>query len=170
MGKVTIEGLKDVDDALKDLPKAVGKNILRRVLKKIAEPIAADMRARAPDDPRTKSRDLKASIYVGTKLNDRQKSLHRKASGGGGPRLTSAGWKSDPKTLVEMFVGVDPRSPQGAWQEFGTYAHPAQPFARPAWDGNKDKALATIKADLWAEIEKAAARAARKSARLAARG
>jgi HK97 gp10 family phage protein len=152
MGKVTIEGLKEVDEALKDLPKAVGKNILRRVLRKIAQPMADDMKAAAPVDEGA----LRNSIGVGTKLTKRQSSLHRRMF-------------RDDRASVEMFVGAG-GLPQAHLREFGGDNAPAHPFARPAWDGNKDKALATIKNDLWAEIEKAAARAARKAARLAARG
>jgi hypothetical protein len=40
---------------------------------------------------------------------------------------------------------------------------------RPAWLANKHVALDTIKKELWEEIQKAAARLARKTARLAAK-
>jgi hypothetical protein len=41
---------------------------------------------------------------------------------------------------------------------------------RPAWDSGKDALLEGIADDLWAEISKAAARQAKKAARLAAKG
>jgi hypothetical protein len=36
---------------------------------------------------------------------------------------------------------------------------------RPAWDGNKDQALGILKKELWTEIEKTAARRAKKLAK-----
>jgi len=53
-------------------------------------------------------------------------------------------------------------------QEFGTVHNGPHPFLRPAWDAEKDKVLAGLKDDLWAEIEKAAKRIARKAAKAAA--
>lgn len=152
MTKVRIDGLREVDAALKDLPKSVGKNVLRRVLRKIAAPIAAEMKSAAPVDQGA----LRDSIGVGGKLTRRQQGLHRRMF-------------RDDRASVEMFVGAG-GLPQAHLREFGVAGTPAHPFARPAWDGNKDTALSTIKSDLWSEIEKAAKRAARKVARLAAKG
>ena len=49
-------------------------------------------------------------------------------------------------------------------QEFGTVKDPRQPYLRPAWDAERIGVLEGIKEDLWAEIEKAAARRARRAA------
>ncbi|WP_274875079.1 hypothetical protein [Sinorhizobium meliloti] len=46
--RVSIEGLKQLDQALAELPKATGKAVLRRTLIKAGEPLADDMRARRP--------------------------------------------------------------------------------------------------------------------------
>lgn len=45
-----------------------------------------------------------------------------------------------------------------------------QPFMRPAWDEKKDEVLELIRTELGDEITKAAARLAKKAARLAAKG
>lgn len=160
---VKVSGLRELQKALGELPKATGKNVVRRVLKKIADPIAADMRAKAPDDPATGGMDLKGSIAVSTKLSKNQAKLHRKETGGAAAK-TPTGWKSSPKTLVELFVGAGP-VPHGHLQEFGTAHHGPQPFARPAWDAAKGTAIETVKTEMWSEIEKAAKRLARKSAK-----
>jgi HK97 gp10 family phage protein len=152
---VRIEGLQELEAALGELPKATGRNVLRRVLLKRAEPIADAMRARAPDDPATGGNDLKSSIGVGTRLSKRQAGLHRKAF-------------KDDKAAAEVFVGAGP-VPHAHLQEFGTVNHGPQPFARPAWDAGQATVLDGIKDDLWAEIKKAADRLARKTARLAAK-
>lgn len=154
MAKTTfkIEGLKELDAALGELPRATGKNVLRRVLRKTGETMAGDMEAMAP----RLTGALQVSIGVGTKLSRRQAALHRKM------------FKSD-RASVEMFVGAG-SNPQAITQEFGTFNQPPQPFARPAWDGNKEWMLRTIKGDLADEIMKSARRLARKRARAAAKG
>lgn len=140
---VSVEGLREVDTALGQLPKATGKNVLRRVALRRLEPVAEAMRVRVP----VAKSDLKDSIAVTTK-NPRR---HRKQS------------------TVEAHAGPG-RHPQAHLQEFGTVHHGPQAYARPAWDAEKDNLLDGIKDDLWAEIEKAAQRQARKAARLAAKG
>lgn len=137
---VRVEGLREIDDALGKLGKATGRNVLRRVGIARLEPMAEAMRAKAPVD----AGDLKESIAVSTK-NPRR---NRKQS------------------MVEVHAGPG-RHPQGHLREFGGDKHPPQPFVRPAWDGGKDELLDGIGADLWAEISKAAARQAKKAARLA---
>lgn len=154
MAKTTVhvEGLRELDAALGELPKATGKNVLRRVLRKAAQPIADQAQAKAP----IQTGALQISIGVGTKLTRRQSRLHRKMF-------------RDDKASVEMFVGAGGLA-QATQQEFGNENHGPQPFMRPAWDGNKDRALEIIKSDLGEEIMKAAKRLAKKQARLAAKG
>lgn len=146
-----IQGLKELERALSELPKATGKNVLRRVLRKAAEPMARDMKAMAPID----EGHLVRSIGVGTRLTRRQSREHRKMF-------------RDDRAAVEMFVGAGGLV-QAITQEFGTVDHPPQPFARPAWDANKRPVLDSISTDLEKEIMSAAKRLAKKQARLAAK-
>lgn len=147
--KVKVTGLREVEKALANLPKATAKNVVRRVLKTRAQPIAEAARNLAPVD----EGDLQKSITVGTKLSKAQRGKHRKRTPG----------------TVEMFIGAGP-NPQAHLQEFGTKDMPPQPFMRPAWDGGKETLLAGIKDDLWTEIEKAVGRLAKKAAKAAASG
>jgi HK97 gp10 family phage protein len=149
--KVTVSGLREFDRALGELPKATGKAVLRRALLKAGKPMAEDMRAKAPDDPLTGGNDLRSSIAVGTKLSPRQARLHRRMF-------------RDDRASAEVFVGAGP-IPHAHLQEFGTVNHGPQPFARPAWDAGKGRALDTIGRELGGEITKAAARLARKRAK-----
>ena len=156
MATIRVSGLRELDKALSELPKATGKNVLRRVLRNVAAPIAEDMRSRAPDAPGSSpNRDLRQSIGVSTKLSPNQRRLHRRA------------FRND-KASVEVFVGAG-ALPHPHLQEFGSVNHGPQPFARPAWDAHKHMALAKIKEELWSEIDKAAKRIARKQARAAAK-
>lgn len=137
-----VEGLKEVETALRRLPDATAKGIMRRVLREAGKPIADAARQLAP----VAEGDLRDSIAVSTKLSQRQRKKHRK------------GGKDD----VEVFVGAGPH-PQAHMQEFGTVDHPAQPFMRPAWDQNKRGALDGIKAAMWREIRKSVERLRRKA-------
>lgn len=148
---IRLSGFKELDSALERLSKAAGKGVLRRAGKTALEPIADAARSMAPNDPNTGGFDLVKSITVGTKLSKRQQGLHRKTV-------------RDDKASVEVFVGAGPL-PQAHLQEFGTIKHAPQPFMRPAWEAGKMKVLEDLKKELWAEVEKAAARAARKAAR-----
>lgn len=144
-----VEGLKDLDAALAELPKTAAKATLRRVAVKALQPFDKAWRAKAPH----LTGQLEESGGVGTKLTKRQASLNR---------------KRDDKSFVEVFAGPD--NPAAVPQEFGTVDQRAQPFARPAWDETQDETFAIVKTDLGAEIDKTAERLARKAARLAAKG
>lgn len=150
---VQTEGFAELDKTLAEMPKATAKNVMRRTLRKVAQPMADTMKAKAPDDPETGGNDLRSSIGVGTQLSKRQRGLHRKMF-------------KDDKASVEVFVGAGP-VPHAHLQEFGTINHGPQPYGRPAWDQHKGELIPAIGKEMWAEIEAAAKRQARKAARLA---
>jgi HK97 gp10 family phage protein len=116
---------------------------MRRVGIKRLQPLAEAMQHNAPVD----AGHLKRKIAVTT----RNPARNRK------------------KSEVEVHAGPG-QHPQAIFQEFGTVNHAPNAFVRPAWDGGKDALLDGIKDDFWDEISKAAARQAKKTARLAARG
>lgn len=149
--KVKIEGLRELEKALTELPKATAKSTLKRILLKQGKPVADTMRGLAPDDPVTSGKDLKNSIGVGTKLSKNQARLHRKAT------------KND-KDFAEVFIGAG-ALPQAHLQEWGTVDHGPQPFARPAWDQHQGSMLNGFKDDLWAAIKKSAAMVAKRAMR-----
>lgn len=173
MAKTTfkVEGLADLSRALGELPKATGRNVLRRVGKKALEPVAEAMRQDAPEG-------LKDEIIVTTK---------RPTGGAKEPR----------KSEVEVFAGPV-HSKKAHLVEFGTAPHvirarrtnkggkmvfhvdgrvvaspvvqhpgaAPQPYARPAWDEESPYLPAALAKDLGIEIQKAADRLARKQSRL----
>lgn len=152
MATVKVEGFADLEKALLDLTKAAGKGVLRRALKTAATPVAEAASAMAPVGD---TGSLAASFAYGTKLNKRQAGLHRKM------------FRND-KAAVEGFVGSN--DPAAVQQEFGNVNHGPQPALRPAWDAGAGKVLDDLGREMWAEFSKAAARAERKAARLAAKG
>jgi len=154
---VKVEGLAELATALQGLTKATARNVLKRVLTKRAQPMAATMRGLAPDDPATTGkRDLKTSIGVGTKLSKRQARMHRKEH-------------KDDKQFAEVFVGAGPL-PQAHLTEYGGPNNSPVGYGRSSWDQHQDSILAGLKDDLWTEIDKTAKRLAKKRAKLAAKG
>lgn len=151
MATVKLEGFSDLEKELENLTKAAGKGVLRRALKKSAQPMADLMQDLAPRGE-TATDDLADSIGVSTKLSKRQAGQHKKMF-------------RDDKAAVEMFVGAGPDP--AAWnQEFGNVNHGPQPFARPAWDQEAKPTLDRLGEEMWAELEKSIARAERKAAKL----
>lgn len=143
---IKIEGLQDIDRALADLgTKALARGVLTRVAKERLQPIADKANSLAPDDPSTPG-GLSTSFTVGTKLTPRQAGLAKKAG----------------KDFVEVYAGT--ADPAGVQIEFGNVNHGATPMLRPAWEEGKDALLDGIGADLWTEIEKTAARRAKRLA------
>lgn len=176
--KVTsIDGLSELDAALRELPKALAKNVLLRVLKARAGPMADTMRSLAPNDPRTGPPDLKTSIYVSTRIANKVGHAEYSAV------LRKGGSKDEARTALrdarraaagegafaEVYVGPDAKHFYGRMQEFGTVNHGPQPFMRPAWDQHQDTILEGIKDDFWKAIQAAAARRAKALARKAAK-
>jgi HK97 gp10 family phage protein len=146
---VKVEGLKDLESALSELPKLTRRNAGKRALMKAAQPMFEEAQRRAPE----LTGYLKTHFYIGRPLSPRQKRLQRGAN----------------KPDVEIFLGPD-SAKRGVMQEFGTQNHAPQPFMRPAFDNNVWKAIGTIKEILSEEIMKAARRVARKAARRARAG
>jgi len=144
---VTVDGLRELDRALGELPKSTGKAVLRRTLKKAGQPIADDAEIKVP----VLTGALQISIGIGTKLTRRQAKLHRKM------------FQND-KASAEVFVGAGGLA-QATQAEFGNEHQAAEPYMRPAWDANQDRALDIIASELGNEIMKAAQRLARKSAK-----
>lgn len=143
-----IEGFKELDDMLKQLPKAMGKTVLRNALKKAAIPIRDAAKENVPIGP---TGNLKDSIGISTRL---KKSQRR-------GRIRS-------KDRVEVFVGSS--APHAHLIEFGTVerfrkgargatgAMPATPFLTQAWDATKQEALQIIQKELLTELLKAVKR------------
>jgi HK97 gp10 family phage protein len=148
---IKIDGLKDLDRALGELPKTTAKATLRRVAIKALQPFDAAWRANAERNRLTGALD--GSGGVGTKLTRRQAQQAK---------------KQDDKSFVEVYAG--PNNPAAVPGEFGTVDQPPRPFMRPAWDATAGQVLQIVSDELGTEIDKSAKRLARKAARLAAKG
>ena len=159
-----IEGLKELDAALAELPKATGKNVMRRVARKALEPV---IKAAKPYAPVNKGK-LRQSLAVSTKLSKRQAALARREEAAEG------------KASITVYAGAA-ALPHAHLMEFGTKARvqkktgkstgsvKPRPFMRPAWDSQRDNVLKIFTGDMMKEIEAAATRLAKRQAKLLAK-
>lgn len=155
--RAELKGARELEAALRELPRRIGKGAIRRALKKAAQPIADDAKGKVP----VRTGLLQEKIQIGARLTRRQ----RRARGRVGDR-----------NQVDVFIGIG----LGGWHahlvEFGTGPRvqkstgrfvgqmPARPFMRPAWEAGKNRALDDFARLLWIEIEKSAARLAKRRA------
>lgn len=170
---VTVAGLRELDAALGQLTKATARNVVKRVLVKAGEPIAAAAAAFAPKD----TMELSNSIVVSSKIENKvgnaefaeamRQGLGRDAAVKAlrGARRAAKGKGSFGMVLVGPTKAKTKKDAiKRVVQEFGSVNQPGHPYMRPAWDQNKDKALDIIKNELGDEIQKAAARSAKRAA------
>lgn len=171
-----IEGLRELDEALKELPRATARNVLKRALTKAGQPMADMARSLAPVDP-DGGGTLRDNIVVSSRIKNKVGASEYAAAMRDGlgkeaavaalrdARRAAAGMGSH----AEVYVGPTTKAFYGMFQEFGTRNHGPQPFLRPAFDSRAPRALDTIRDDLATEIEKARARLAKKAEREAAK-
>lgn len=151
LGKVRVDGLRDLEQTMQGLAKSTGRGILRRTGIKAMQPMAEIAQRLAPDDPATAApEDLPTSIAVGTR-SDGRLNLVKQDRG---------------ENAVTVYMGPTKDGyPQAIMQEFGTVNHAPQAYMRPAWDQDKGGLLDRVKKLLAVEIEKTARRLARRRAR-----
>lgn len=157
MATVKVDGLKDLEEALKQLERpAARKASARRSMLKASQALIETAKRIVPVDTLA----LQRSITASTKLAKSQNKLHKRA------------FRND-KYGVELFVGpsygLGKGGRHGHLVEFGARGLPPKPFMRPAWNIHRNSIIAEIGKEMWVDIQKSAARAERKAARLAAK-
>lgn len=167
-----LEGFKELDDALGELPKSAGRTVLTRTLRVAAKPIV-DLAAELA--PKLTGR-LALSIVASTRLANKVGSSEYRAVlvAGGSKEDAAKALRSARRaakgegSFAELHIGPT-HSPHAVPQEFGTVNMPPHPYMRPAWDAKWREALDIIRAQLAIELDRWAQRWARKVARLAAK-
>ncbi|MTH76316.1 HK97 gp10 family phage protein [Paracoccus aestuariivivens] len=161
---MNIQGLADLEKALDNLSKSVNRSVLRKSLRKAAGPMRDMAKSLAPVD----DGELRDSVIIGGLLNKSQKSKHRKLT-------------ADERSSIELFVGPSYKLGAGGRHghlvEFGTEPHivggvfagaqhpgtAPQPFMRPAFDAEARPTVDRLAPLLWAEIEAAIKRQAKRN-------
>lgn len=120
-----IEGGDKLAAALRDLPNRVSRKVQRDALAVGAEVIRQRVVASAPRDPGAP--DLAANILIQGDVRPGDGSV---GVGIGVPRGFFYDW----------------------FNEFGTVKQGARPFWRPAFDGEKDRVIKRVAAEMWAAL------------------
>jgi|SRR5579863_1499575 len=122
---VTIEGLDELEQKLRDETKKVAVATLRRASKDAASIWEVAIAARAPA----------LTGFLRTQIT-----MSSKAKGGDEGKIT-------------VMVGPSKKAYYGIFQEFGTRYMRAKPFMRPAFEETKDEVLNKFVEDLKEELE-----------------
>ena len=163
---ISLHGFRELDEVLgRELKKPTAKAALRRALLEAAPPMAAKMRAMAPDDPETADldRDLRQSIEVSDKAKgaDAGKRAYGQALASGaskGAALAAMKSARAGGAFAEVYVGPVKSVFHGIFQEFGTSRHGAQPFMRPGFESDARPFLDRLKTERADQIGKAVSR------------
>ena len=115
--RVEIKGSKELQNALKKIPKNATRRSLAKAAKAGAEPILRSAKQKAPVDTGRLRDSLRSTFaYQSSRAARVQVASNLKPEGGS-------------------------RHSYDYYQEFGTSFHPAQPFMRPAVDEQHDNAV-----------------------------
>lgn len=169
---VKVEGLKELEDALLELPKATQGNVLKRASATAAADYADYASRLAPRGPTGRlSREIKVSkpkiIGPGkAAFASAMKEGATRAEAASAARAANKASGGKGRSVITN-VGPTKSAFYGLFQEFGTRNHPPKPFMRPAWDALQMSMLDTMAKTLGEEIEKARKRLAKKAERIA---
>lgn len=151
-----IQGFKELERALVELPKATAKNVLWRTAEGAMKRLEDREKSLAPIDPQDRDGD-------GRHLNETIKTERVKATRARGSV------KFNSRNGVEVRTGPAPQGKRAranaGWQEFGTTKMSANSYIRPAIDAESGNIIDDVRSGLTNQIDKARARIARKAAK-----
>ena len=153
MADMQVLGFKELDAALAQLPVALRRQVVLRALRRAAQPMVRDARAKARrgKDPRKRG-SMK-----------QRKSGESESIGHGADSIAARAAKSDLPTQAAVAVGPDARHWYMKFLEFGSAHQTADRFLTPAFETNKDAAVEAVGQELWKEIAATAKRLARQA-------
>ena len=146
MMKMKIEGAAEFAKALRQISPGQERGLQNKMLLKAAEPIRARMAQLAPRDearPPHLADHILARPIGASQIQD----------------VNLLGTRQ--REASEAIVAIGPQkgfAVAGFQQEFGNQNHPAQPFARPAFDEKGPHAVSIYAAEMWAWMRGRAAR------------
>lgn len=149
--KIKLSGWPELERALaEDLPRATGKNVLRKSMISAMGRIENSAKAQAPVD----DGELRDSITTKAVKAKRQRGSVRFA------RQTGLEVMTGPSVAGKV------KRANASWQEYGTVNMQPNAYMRPAADTQGQNVVDDVIAELTIQIEKAKARIARKAAKV----
>lgn len=153
MMSVDIKGLKELQEALNQLPEKIQGRPVRSAVGAAAKVVMDEARRRVPVD----SGQLKKAIYRG---RSRSMSARGKETYVVAVRKGKAKYANTQKNRRLNRVGKNYQTRGEAyyWRflEFGTAKMPARPFLRPAFESKKEEAVMVLQQKLLEAIDKTA--------------
>lgn len=140
MSEVKLRGFKELDDELKRLPLKIQQKIVRKMVRegaKIVQKAAIQKAPRRPSNVRTYGKQAHDPGLLKSKKGIVIRRLNK-----------SQTKKKGLGDAIVDSIGLSKAAWYGKFSEFGgkTRQYPKKPFLRPAFDENKGKILATMKA------------------------
>jgi HK97 gp10 family phage protein len=137
---IKLEGIGDVDKALKALEDEFGDKLARSkvlipAVREALKPVLAQAKANAPKN----SGDLTKSLIIEARRpnsRDRRSKYVTRTD-----TVIAAVTTASGKKLAKMGIKSDARA---IAQEFGTASHPAQPYLRPALEANAQETVSKL--------------------------
>lgn len=144
---MALEGLDDIVRKLRLLPDRVGKNAMRRALRKGANVVrdAARSNAKAIDDPETREK-INKNIAVASGGRRREKEV--------GGVMLRVGVRGGAKPTRGDNGAPGGNTTHWRFVEFGTSDMRAQPFMRQAGSSSAGKAISAVVDDMHKQVEK----------------
>ena len=133
----TIDGIKELRKAFKELSDSAQRGVLRTALRQAAKPVVKEARRRVPVDTGLTKK------AIGTKVWLKKDSV----------ATVMIGLRRGMKGSRHFLVGL---------LELGTRNMPARPFLRPALDSQKNAAVTALAKALKARIDKVTAKVAQR--------
>jgi HK97 gp10 family phage protein len=150
---VQVVGLKDLDAALAQLPEALRRNVVLAALKKAAQPMVKDARARARRGKDPRRRGSMKQRRSGESLT----------MGAGADSIAARAAKASNPNEASIDVGPDARHWYMRLVEFGSARQAPARFLTPAFEVNKEAAVQLAGEELWKSISATAKRLARQA-------
>lgn len=160
MISVKIDGLKELQKALEQLPKEIQGRPLRSAVSAAAKVVVDDVKSRVPVG---ETGNLKTAVY---RYRSRRNSATGRETFFVGIRQGKAQYKDTAYNRRKGRVGKSYKTAGEAyyWRflEFGTAKMQARPFLRPAFEAQKSRAVEVMKERLGKAIQTQAKKLAKK--------
>lgn len=157
---VKIDGLKELQNALEQLPKEIQGRPLRSAVSAAAKVVVDDVKTRVPVG---ETGNLKTAVY---RYRSRRNSATGRETFFVGIRQGKAQYKDTAYNRRKGRVGKSYKTAGEAyyWRflEFGTAKMQARPFLRPAFEAQKSRAVEVMKERLGKAIQTQAKKLAKK--------
>lgn len=170
---VKVDGFRELEDALRELPTALARNTGKRAMLKAAEPMVAKAKSLVPVRTGALRDSITAKAAVVNRLGLREFGQVMRATGdksAARQALRDARRGKGSSGTVQVKLGPG-QLPHAHLVEFGSvHNEPPHPYLRPAFDTEVGAVIDTVGDILRVEIAKTAARLEKRAARLAKKG